>query len=78
MPSDAGELYTSKEAERRIDKLYTKTLAALPFSAHELTVQTPTFGAAHVTVAGKQDGPPLMLWHGAYNAGPSQLSFGLE
>lgn len=73
MPREAGQLYSSREGERQIDELYSRTLAGLPFPAHELMVRTPTFGEAHVTVAGKQDRPLLMMWHGGYLAGPHTL-----
>eukprot|EP00887_Chlorella_sp_A99_P006898 scaffold2.g6898.t1 len=61
------------EGEREVAALYARALSSLPSSAEERWVQTPTYGRAHVMVAGPADGPPLMLWQGAGMPGPYML-----
>ena len=74
MPQPASPLFRSAEGERLLSQHYDRMLALLPFPAHEIDVPTPTFGRTHVTVAGKEGAPPLMLWQGAGAPGPFMLS----
>ncbi|KAL4451883.1 hypothetical protein ABPG75_007545 [Micractinium tetrahymenae] len=66
-------LYSSAEGEAALRRLYDDTLAALPFQHEERWVDTPSFGRAHVLVAGPEGAPPLMLWHGTAAPGPLML-----
>jgi hypothetical protein len=70
--TESVTIYGSKAGEHELERLYRKTLAALPFACLERDVQT-RFGRAHVIVCGPPEGAPLMLWHGAAAPAPFML-----
>lgn len=66
-------LYRSAEGEVALRQLYDAALAALRVPHVERWVDTPSFGRAHVLVAGQERAPPLVLWHGTAAPGPLML-----
>lgn len=67
-------LYRSPEGEAAIRQLYARGLDELPVPHETRLLETPSFGTAHVTIAGPAGAPPLVLWHGTATPGPHMLA----
>lgn len=73
-PQPPPPLYYSPKGEAALAELYTEELSRLPLPYEQLSVDTPSFGRAHVLACGPRDAPPAVLWHGTASPGPFMLS----
>ena len=62
-PPDNSSLYKSAEGYQRVMDHYDKTLKgrAIP---HQTRFVDTVFGPTHILTSGKEDGKPVVLWHG--------------
>ena len=67
-------IYRSAAGEVAIHTLYDRQLAQLGIQTESRMVST-RFGATHVLVAGRQDGPALVLLHGGNTTNPTTLAW---
>lgn len=67
-------LYYGPAGEAALARLYDREMSRLPLPCEQLSVDTPTFGRAHVLACGPADAPPAVLWHGTAAPGPFMLS----
>ncbi len=57
------EQYRSKKAEENIIRTYDRLLDEWQIAKEEKMIPT-SYGPTHVITCGKEDGPPLLMFHG--------------
>ncbi len=57
------KVYRSKKAEDKIKKTYDELIEAWGIPVKQVKIPT-TYGKTHVNICGKEDGAPLVLFHG--------------
>jgi pimeloyl-ACP methyl ester carboxylesterase len=67
-------IYRSPESQTAIEAMYDRQAAQLPFSVESRFVDT-RFGQTHLLLAGPQDAPPLVVFHGGNDTNPSTLGW---
>ncbi len=67
------KVYKSKQSELFLIELYDKQMDALNLKFDDIYVNT-RFGKSHIVKVGKQDGKPLLLFHGGNSTTPYYLS----
>ncbi len=63
LPPDNSSLYRSAEGYQRVMEHYDATLEAMAVPYETRYVETG-FGPSHVLICGKENGKPVVLWHG--------------
>lgn len=72
----ASSIYKTEEAKQNLMALYEKRLLDLDIEFEEFDVETFA-GKTHIIVTGKEDGPPVVLFHGI-NAGSPMILEAVE
>jgi pimeloyl-ACP methyl ester carboxylesterase len=63
LPPDSSSLYKSDEGYKRVMEHYDAMLNGLVIPCETRIVET-SFGPTHLVICGKENGKPVVLWHG--------------
>jgi pimeloyl-ACP methyl ester carboxylesterase len=63
VPPDNSSLYRSAEGYQRVMEHYDATLQGMVVPYETRYVET-SFGSTHTVISGREDGTPVVLWHG--------------
>jgi pimeloyl-ACP methyl ester carboxylesterase len=67
-------IYRSPASQAAIEDMYERQAAKLPFPVESRYVDT-RFGRTHLLLAGREDAPPLVVFHGGNDTNPSTLGW---
>lgn len=72
--TDPVDIYRSPAGRRAVESLYERGVGALPVPVEERWVETG-LARTHLLVAGPEDAPPLVVFHGGNTTNPLTLAW---